>query len=94
MSTVGEQLLDLDGAVLYGWRQILHRHGGPWWTPQTRPQLIPGTGAVPDLQPCDGADTHQTAFDPLGPGLPIDDVTETDQGDLSMSQSVTPTPRA
>jgi hypothetical protein len=80
VSTVGEQLLDLDGAVLDGWRQVLHRLGGQWWPPQTSPQLISGTGAVPDLQPCDGADTHRTGFDPLGPRLPIDGVAETGRG--------------
>src|SRR5690625_4395864 len=52
------------------------------WSPQGRPQLISGTGAVPDLQPRDGAHPHQTTFDPLGPRLPIDGVTETDQGGL------------
>jgi hypothetical protein len=94
VSTVGEQLLDLDGAVLDGWRQILHGHGGQRWPPQTRPQLISSAGAVPDLQPCDGADAHQTAFDPLRPRLSVGGVAETDQGRLSMSQSITPMPRA
>ncbi len=82
VSAIGEQLLDLDGAVLDGWRQVLNGHGGQWWSPQTRPQLISGTGAEPDLQPGDGAHTHDAPFDPLGPRLPIRGVTETDHGGL------------
>ncbi len=45
VSAVGQQLLDLDGAVLDGWRQVFDGNGGQWWSPQTRPQLISGAGA-------------------------------------------------
>ena len=93
VSAVGEQLLDLDGAVLDGWREVLDGYGGQWWSPQTRPQFISGTGAVPDLRPCDGADAHQTAFDPFGHICPSTASPRRTMADLSMVQSVTHTPR-
>lgn len=94
VSAVGKQLLDLDGAVLNGWCQVLDRHGRQRWPPPPRPQLVAGPGAVADLEPGDGADADQAARDPVGPSLPVGGVAESDNADLSMSQSVTPRPRA
>lgn len=49
VSTIGQQLLDLDRAVLDGWREVLHGHGGQGRPSQTCAQFVAGPGAVPDL---------------------------------------------
>lgn len=43
-------------------------------------QVVSRPGAVPDLKPRDGANTHQVPPDPLGPPLPIDSVAQTVSG--------------